>query len=216
MIIEWRGHSEFLLESAAGYRVLTDPFDAKTGYPMHDVRADAVVVSHGHGDHSFTAKVTGAPVILRDAGQTRLNDDVAVSSITCYHDDEKGAKRGMTLLSVIEMDGLRVAHLGDLGCPLTERELSFLGQPDILMIPVGGFFTIDAHEAAQTVKALRPGAVVPMHYKTRWNESWPISGPEAFLKEMGAEKIEPVPLLRVTKEDVECLPPVVMFQTPKD
>ena len=214
MLLYWNGHSEFLLESAAGFRVLTDPFDAHVGYPMRKVRADAVTVSHGHGDHSYVEKVTGHPMILTEPGVKRLTPDVRVCAMIADHDDAGGTKRGKTLLTVIEMDGLRVAHLGDLGTALSAEQRAFLGTPDILLVPVGGFYTIDAAQAADTVRALAPKVTIPMHYKTRYNSDWPIGGVEAFWTALGVEAPAETPVLRVTAEDIECCRPYYVFQTP--
>ena len=216
MLIEWNGHSEFLLESASGYRILTDPFDPNTGYPMRRPGADAVVVSHGHGDHSYLDKVDGRPAVLDAPGRTELGDGITVESILGDHDDCQGKKRGKTLITKIRMDGLSIAHLGDLGCPLSREQLDFLSGTDILMVPVGGFFTIDGETAADLVRAVSPKLTIPMHYKTKWNESWPITGPEPFYEAMCLPLPDPVPLLRVTAEDIVCLPATVMFETPEE
>lgn len=216
MLIEWNGHSEFLLESASGFRILTDPFDPATGYPMRRPGADAVAVSHGHGDHSYVQKAVGSPKVLDAPGHTDLADGICADAVQADHDDCGGKKRGKTLLTRIRMDGLTIAHLGDLGCPLTREQAGFLAGTDILMIPVGGFFTIDGECAARIVRELSPKVVLPMHYKTRWNESWPISGPEPFYEAMGLPMPDPVPLLRVTAEDISCLPATVLFRVPEE
>ena len=212
MLITWNGHSEFLLEAADGYRVLTDPFDAQTGYPMRRVRADAVVVSHGHGDHSYTDKVEGSPMILREPTVTRLTPHVRVSAISAWHDDAQGAKRGATLLTVIEMDGLRIAHLGDLGTLPDAKQREFLRAIDLLMLPVGGFFTIDGAQAAQIVEDIVPRVVLPMHYKTSCNSAWPIADARPFYEAWGQPMPAPVPLLRVTSEDIACCAPSYLFE----
>lgn len=215
MLLQWHGHSEFLLESADGFRVLTDPFDDHVGYPMRKVRADAVTVSHGHGDHSYTQKVTGNPMILSAPGATRLTPEVEISAVSAFHDDAEGAKRGNTLLTVITMDGLRVAHLGDLGTALNAEQKTFLHDIDVLLVPVGGFYTIDAAQAAQTVRDISPKVVIPMHYKTRYNSGWPISDDAPFWAALGVPAPEKVPLLRVTKEDIGCCRPFYMFEVPQ-
>lgn len=212
MLILYHGHSEFLLESAAGFSLLTDPYDAHVGYPMGEYPCDAVTVTHSHGDHSFTQKALGAPAIVDSAGVWQVSPDVHVTAIPGWHDDAKGAKRGPNLLMKIEMDGLTLCHLGDLGCLPDPMQVRALGKIDVLMIPVGGYFTMDAETAKKTVDLLRPRIVIPMHYKTKANGDWPIAGPEAFLRLMNAENISPMPLLRVTKEDLSEQPTLALLE----
>lgn len=212
MIIRYLGHAEFLVESASGYRVLFDPYDAAVGYPMQEVRADAVSISHAHGDHSHVQKASGTPRVCDKAGETLLAPDVSLRQMKAYHDDKQGALRGQVLLSVLKMDGLCITHMGDLGHDLSEGMLAQLGQVDILLLPVGGFFTIDAEVAAQVAHAVAPKVVIPMHYKTVHNADWPIADASAFLQKMGAAEGTPMPLLRVTAADIVCLPPVVTME----
>ena len=128
MLITYHGHSEFSLEGANGFTLLTDPYDAHVGYPMGEYRCDAVTVTHGHGDHSFTQKALGAPAIIDSAGVWRPAPEVKVTAIPSVHDDADGAKRGKNLLMKIEMEGLTLAHMGDQGAPLTGEQLSALLQ----------------------------------------------------------------------------------------
>lgn len=213
MLITWHGHSEFYLERADGFSLLTDPFDAHVGYPMHSYKADAVTVSHGHGDHNFVEKAEGNPAIIDQAGEWQIDPDVKVTAIPSFHDDVQGEKRGKNLIIKIEMEGLTLAHLGDLGVSLDEDQIRALGEIDILMIPVGGFYTIDAQTARQAVHALQPKMVIPMHFKNQGiNEDWPISDGKDFLALMGAGNVEPMPILRVTKEDLSQQPPLALLK----
>ena len=211
MLIMHHGHSEFLMESADGYRILTDPFDDHVGYPMHTVDCDAVTVTHGHGDHSYVQKAQGAQVIVDHAGTVHLTPEITVTGIPCWHDDQQGKLRGQNLIFIYEIDGLRVAHFGDLGA-WDEELAARLEDIDILMIPVGGFFTINAASAARLIERIKPRMVLPMHYKTGFNADWPISGPEEFLSRYAPEDIcRGAEALRVTREDLECHPRVVLL-----
>jgi len=212
MLITWHGHSEFYLEGERGFTLLTDPFDAHVGYPMGEYRADAVTVSHGHGDHNFVEKVKGHPVIVSEAGVWQAAPDVKITAIPSFHDDAEGAKRGGNLIMKIEMEGLTLCHLGDLGVALNEAQIQALGQVDILMVPVGGYYTIDAQTASQLVHDLKPALVIPMHFKQQGvNWDWPISDGTDFLELMGAKWAEPMPLLRVTREDLSQQPPLALL-----
>ncbi len=212
MLITYHAHSQFLLETGNVFRILTDPYDAHTGYDMQKTEADLVLVSHAHGDHAYTDKVTGSPRVIREAGVYGVGPGVTVTAIESDHDDAGGEKRGKTLLFLIEAEGLRVAHLGDLGRTLNEEELSALGRVDVLLVPVGGFFTVDAKQAAYTARALSAHTVIPMHYKTRANASWPIADETAFLALMEAEDAPRMPLIRVTRADLSEQPRVCVLE----
>ena len=166
MVIRQIHHAEFLIETESGFRIVTDPYDSSCGYPVEAVRADAVLVSHGHHDHNAVETISGHPTVISTEGIFSPDPMIRVTAVTGYHDDEEGRKRGTTLLFLIEAEGLRIVHLGDLGCALDEEKIRKLFRPDILMIPVGGFFTIDGKQAAETAKALGARTVLPMHYKS--------------------------------------------------
>ena len=212
MLIRHIAHAEFFIETESGVRIVTDPYDAGCGYPLMQTAADIVLVSHHHHDHDAVENLKGSPRIIDTAGEYVPEADVKVTAIRGFHDDEEGKKRGETLLFLLESEGLRIAHMGDLGCALSKEQAAILNQPDVLMIPVGGFYTIDAEMAKEIADQIGARMILPMHYKTEYNKDWPISGPDTFLDLydsadicLGAEA------LRVTKDDLECQPKIVVF-----
>lgn len=211
MLIYHHAHSEFLIETAQGFRILTDPFDAHVGYPMHDVQCDAITVSHGHGDHSYIDKAKSAQVIADHAGKITLATGVTATGIPCYHDDQQGKLRGSNLIFIIEADGLRLAHFGDLGA-WDEALAQQLTDIDIALVPVGGYYTMDAAVAAQLMARIKPRMIIPMHYKTAANSAWPIAALEDCLPALGAESAPRMPLLRVTKEDLSEQPRIAILE----
>jgi len=213
MLVRHIGHAEFLLETESGVRIVTDPYDAGCGYPVQPVEAEAALVSHHHHDHDAVENLKGDPKVIDQAGIYTPAAGIRITAIQGYHDDAQGAKRGETLLFLIEADGLRAVHLGDLGEMLNDEQIRILKEPDILMIPVGGFYTIDGGQARKTAEQLNAKVILPMHYKTKYNAEWPISGPEVFTEGYRKEEIiEGTEALRVTKGDMMCQPKVVLFK----
>ena len=211
MLLTCLGHAKFLIELNSGLRIVTDPFDATCGYPLTETRADVVLVSHGHHDHSAVETISGNPRIIREAGTYTLESGVTVTAIPAFHDEVQGAKRGNTLLFLLEAEGLRIAHLGDLGHLLTAEQRKALAPVDVLMLPVGGFYTIDAATAQEAAESLRARIIVPMHYRTKWNADWPIAPLENFTQLY--QKVPPaMPLLRVTAEDLPCQPHIAVLE----
>ena len=214
MLFRHIGHAEFLIETESGVRIVTDPYDASCGYPLHKVTADIALVSHHHHDHDAVENLKGEPRVIETAGHYTPETGIKVTAVRGFHDDEGGSKRGETLLFLIETEGLRIVHLGDLGCALSPEQADILKKPDVLMIPVGGFFTIDAVQAKQTAEQLGARIILPMHYKTAYNQEWPITGPESFLDLFTPEDIcRGAEALRVTREDLECQPKIVIFHS---
>jgi len=213
MIIQHIGHAEFMIETEGGIRVVTDPYGEGCGYVPKSIRADAVLVSHGHHDHNAVEMITGAQKVIDQAGIYTLNPGIHVTAIKGYHDNEKGTRRGETLLFLLEAEGLRIVHLGDLGCELNDEQTAALKNPDVLMIPVGGFYTIDGKTARKVADSLQAKVILPMHYKTKFNSDWPISGPEDFLEGFREEDIRrDTEALRITAGDLCCQPRTVIFK----
>lgn len=159
MKLQWLGHACFLLE-ADGYALVIDPYDSEKvpGLRPLDVEADEVVCSHAHNDHGYVRAVR-----LRQSGKP---SPFTITRVASAHDDCGGAKRGMNMIHVVEAGGVRVAHLGDVGCALTVEQREATGPLDGLLIPVGGYYTIDAAQAKAMADALHPHVVIPMHYRT--------------------------------------------------
>lgn len=174
--LTWYGQSCFLLESAAGARILMDPVPTNIGYlPPADLRADAVTISHEHADHTNVALLQGKPKVLRGLtadrkGWMRIDErikDINVRTVGVYHDAKRGAELGLDTVFIFETGGMRIAHLGDLGHPLTDQQLSAIGSVDVVLVPVGGAGTVDAREATHVVDQIRPRLlVIPMHFRT--------------------------------------------------
>ncbi len=161
MRITWLGHASFLVESG-GSSLVTDPFD-RIGLPFPSVKADVVTSSHSHFDHNAVDLVGGGPEAISGTGGFE-EGPFRITGFPTHHDESGGSERGDNTVYVIEAEGLRVCHLGDLGHVLSAEQASALGRIDILMIPVGGTYTIDAAAAAEVTAALKPSVVLPMHY----------------------------------------------------
>ena len=181
MIIKWYGHSSFLLTAQNGLTIFTDPCEPKTGYTLHDIAADIVTVSHQHGDHNYLAAIAGTPTVLQEAGVYE-RDGVRITAIPSFHDEVAGKKRGSNLIFLFEIDGVRLAHLGDLGDMPSEDAFAALGRLDVLLSPVGGTYTIDAPAACEIANRTCTRVLIPMHYQTQHLKfTTPIDGIEPLL-----------------------------------
>lgn len=187
MRIRYYGHACFMLSSDSGATLLMDPFDEAMGYPMPDQKVDVVTISHGHHDHNDTSKLPEGFITVDSAGPCEAAG-FQLTAIRSHHDDANGAKRGENLFFVVEADGLRVAHLGDLGHLPTAQQLAEMGRVDVLLIPVGGYYTIDADQAIEAIKRIAPRIAIPMHYNTGANEL-PIARVDDFARRTGAEAL---------------------------
>jgi L-ascorbate metabolism protein UlaG (beta-lactamase superfamily) len=182
MQIKWLGHASFLITSQDGKKIITDPYTVGNGINYKPITESAEIVtsSHGHGDHNNTKAINGSPAVLTEAGSQTVKG-IEFKAVPVFHDASGGNQRGKNLIICFRVDGLNLCHLGDLGHQLNQQQLSGIGHVDILFIPIGGFFTIDAKEATEVAKSIQPKLVFPMHYKTS-SVDYPIKGVEEFLK----------------------------------
>lgn len=190
MDIYFLGHSSFRIVGK-DTTLVTDPFDSSmVGIKYPSVEANIVTISHNHEDHNATGNVSNIHKVINGPGEYEINK-ISITGISSYHDDKKGAERGKNTIYVIEMDGLRLVHLGDLGHKLSDSEVESLGDVDILMIPVGGIYTIDHRTAAEIVKSIEPRVIIPMHYKTAEHDAKTfadLAPVEEFITELGVRQ----------------------------
>jgi L-ascorbate metabolism protein UlaG (beta-lactamase superfamily) len=194
MDVTWLGHGCFRLRGKNA-AVITDPYPPAIGLRLAKQDADLVTISHEHDNHSYAEVVRGEPYIIRGPGEYEVKD-VSVIGLPSFHDSEKGAKRGRNTVYLIEIDDVRICHLGDLGHKLDDAEAETVASVDVLLVPVGGRTAINAVEAADVVRQLEPRYVVPMHYAIPGLKV-ELDGVERFLKEMAVTAMEPQPKLTV-------------------
>jgi L-ascorbate metabolism protein UlaG (beta-lactamase superfamily) len=191
MKIKFLGHASFLITSERGIRIITDPykpgcFNGGIKYAPITEEADVVTISHEHDDHNAT-DIDGNPTFVRGSGRKDLKD-IKIQGYDVFHDESGGKERGKNTIFQMTVDGMSIVHLGDLGHPLSDNDIEKLGAVDILFVPVGGHFTIDAEIAEKTVSRLQPKIVVPMHYKTD-KCGFPIASVEDYLINKEAKKL---------------------------
>ncbi|MDI6732862.1 MAG: MBL fold metallo-hydrolase [Planctomycetota bacterium] len=184
MKIKWFGHSAFAITSESGKTLVSDPYEpgaynGAVGYPPITIKPDIVTISHSHADHNYTKTLSGSPKIITRTGSYEVAG-IKITGIPVYHDTKQGRERGDNIIFVYEIDGLRIAHLGDLGHTLSKSQLDALGKIDILLLPVGGYFTIDAAQSTQIWENIKPQITIPMHYKTEVLDL-PIANVDEFL-----------------------------------
>ncbi|MDY7019597.1 MAG: MBL fold metallo-hydrolase [Chloroflexota bacterium] len=169
MRIKWLGHSCFLITSKKGVKIITDPYKAGLfrglSYRRIDESADIITVSHQHYDHNNSAIIKGNPEVLDKSGEFEVKG-IEIEGISSFHDDHGGTKRGQNIIFCFTVDGIRLCHLGDLGHELSQEQISRIGEPDIVMVPVGGRFTIGPEGADKVIESLKPIIVIPMHFRT--------------------------------------------------
>jgi len=182
MKVKWLGHASFLITSDGGTRIITDPYTpGGFGLNYGEIKesADIVTVSHERFDHNNVAAVGGNPEVVKGDAAAK---GMKFKGIPTYHDASEGKERGNNTIICFEVDGVRVCHLGDLGHQLSEQQIAEIGKVDILLIPVGGNFTIDAKVATEVCGKLAPKVIIPMHYQNERFSSFPVAGVEDFLQ----------------------------------
>ena len=212
MEITYLGHSCFKIRGKQA-SVITDPYGPEAGYTLGKATASIVTVSHDHQNHSYATGVTGEPRVISRPGEYEVAGTLIIG-VPTFHDNEKGIKRGKNTVFVMEMDELSLCHLGDLGHPLTDAQLEAIGRVDILMIPVGGVYTIGAPSAAALVRQMDPRIVLPMHYRTPASSHQDLDPAQNFLHEMGVHEAIPQAKLNITKNNLPLLMQVTLLEYP--
>jgi L-ascorbate metabolism protein UlaG (beta-lactamase superfamily) len=208
MDVTWLGHGCFRLRGRSA-AVVTDPYPPAIGLKLQRLDADLVTISHDHENHSY-AQAVRAAYEIRGPGEYEVAG-VSVIGFPTYHDHEKGAQRGRNTVYLIEIDDVRVCHLGDLGHGLDDTDAETVSSVDVLLVPVGGRTVISAAEAAEVVRQLEPRYVVPMHYAIPGLKV-ELDGVERFLKEMAVTAMEPQPKLSVQASSGEFETKVVVLE----
>jgi len=206
MEIVWLGHSCFRLKGKEAV-IVTDPYE---GLKADSLLADIVTVSHEHPGHSFLTAMKDEPKVLRGPGEYEIRG-AFIYGFRTFHDNVRGRARGKNIIFLIQADGVKVCHLGDLGHVLSAEQVEELSDTDVLLVPMGGDSTIGAAEAAEVVNLIDPKLVIPMHFQSQKGK--PNSAPlSKFLQEMGLRVASPLPKLAVTKTNLPAETQVVVLE----
>jgi len=215
MKIKWYGHSAFRFTTAKGTKIIIDPYESGSfngalAYGKISDEADIVITSHDHADHNYIKDIPGKYIHIDKEGSREIKD-VKIKDIPVFHDNTAGKERGRNLISVIAADNLVVAHLGDIGHNLEHGELQKMGKVDVLLLPVGGFYTIDAATAVGIMKEINPSITIPMHYKTS-KCAFPIAPVEDFIKGRKNVRILQESEIEIKKETLPPQPEIIVMQ----
>lgn len=208
MKLKYYGHACFSLAYEGGPTLVTDPFDQSVTYPPCDAACDAALVSHDHFDHNHIQSLHGDFSVIRNAGEYSVGG-VQISAMPCFHDDRQGTLRGGNLLFRIEGEGMRIAHLGDLGHMPDEAQAAFLQGLDVMLLPIGGTYTIDSMQAAELISLFKPRTAIAMHFKTAAYPTINITTPDEFIAATQAVRMPRE--LRLSKACLAALPPVMVL-----
>jgi len=208
MDITWLGYSCFRIKGKE-VTIITDPYPPGMGYSLGRPQANIVTVSHLHPGHSYTQAVSGEYRVIKGPGEYEIKDTF-VTGIATWHDSEQGQKLGKNTIYALEMDGLILCHLGDLGHTISSDLLEDVGDIDILFLPVGGVSTIGGLAAAEIVRRLTPKVAIPMHYKTPTLKK-DLEPVDKFLKEMGIRENVSQPKLAISRSNIPTSTQVIVL-----
>ena len=188
MKLQWLGHSCFRITLANGKTLVTDPYDNSVGYPELHTPADIVLSSHDHFDHNHFDAIEGDFEVVNQPG-TYERFGATITGAHSWHDDAEGAKRGRNVIFAVEADGVKLVHLGDLGHqPDTEAQADVISGADVLLIPIGGTYTITTPEAVALIERFKPKAAIAMHYKNKYCH-FPVTDCAEFVRLTGAQTL---------------------------
>jgi L-ascorbate metabolism protein UlaG (beta-lactamase superfamily) len=202
MEIIWHGQSFFEIKSKdLGVNIAIDPFDEKIGLKVPKIEADILLISHGHDDHSNKRAIKGNPFIVEDPGEYEIHD-IYIKTIASFHDQSQGKERGLNNIYVFQCEDVTICHLGDFGQKeLSDEQLEAIGDVDILMVPVGGVYTVDAKGASKIISQIEPRLVIPMHYQVP-KLKLKLNPLDSFLKEMGFSLEQTEKKLKIKKSNL--------------
>lgn len=207
MNIQYYGHSCFKIGTKPAGRgqkeisIFLDPFDKSLGLRPPQSQADLALISHDHYDHNNTKSLRGEPRVIDIPGEYSISG-VNIVGIPSFHDEKEGKERGNNTIFVLESEGIRVCHLGDLGEDLDQEQLEKINGVDVLMIPIGGKYTIDFKKAQEIIKKIEPAIVIPMHYKIKGSKLTDIADEKDFCNELGNCPREKVNKINLKSKDL--------------
>lgn len=215
MKLKWLGHSAFLLVASDGTRIITDPyvsgsFNGDIQYGPIRETADAVTVSHHHKDHDGVSRLPGKPKVVEGKGSFKVGS-VSITGVETFHDENHGARRGPNTVFVFETENLRVCHCGDLGHVLAPGQIAAIGRVNVLLVPVGGTFTVDAAGARKVAAQLAARATIPMHYKTG-KLGFGIDGVDGFIRGQASVKRVSHPEVELSADKLPSTPEIWLLE----
>ena len=216
MKIKWYGHAAFKITTDNGTRIIIDPYESGAfggalSYGKITDEADIVLSSHDHDDHNCTKDIKGTFTNIDKPGLYE-EKGIKIDAISTYHDQSKGKERGDNLVFIIETDNLRVSHMGDLGHIIERGIIDEIGRIDVLLLPVGGFYTIDANEASRVIDEIKPSVIIPMHFKTDKCD-FPIATLDDFIAGKAVVKYAKSSEIEIVKSGLPLKPEIIVMES---